>query len=48
MMNRFVVLLALLIAAAVAAGCNTVEGFGKDVKAAGGGIEKAAEKTKPY
>ncbi len=40
----------LLIAGAVAClgGCNTVEGFGKDVKAAGGGIEKAAEKTKPY
>ncbi len=32
----------------MAFGCNTVEGLGKDVKAAGGGIEKAAEKTKPY
>jgi predicted small secreted protein len=44
--------LALLVAVAAlvlgAAGCNTIEGFGKDVKAAGGGIEKAAEKTKPY
>jgi predicted small secreted protein len=30
------------------AGCNTIEGAGKDIKAAGGGIEKAAEKTKPY
>jgi predicted small secreted protein len=30
------------------AGCNTIEGAGKDVKAAGGAIEKAAEKTKTY
>ncbi|MEO8346068.1 MAG: entericidin A/B family lipoprotein [Betaproteobacteria bacterium] len=30
------------------AACNTVEGAGKDVKAAGQGIEKAAEKAKPY
>ena len=48
MMKRFVALLALAILSAVAAGCYTVEGIGKDVKAAGGGIEKAAEKTKPY
>ena len=37
-----------LALAAVVGGCNTVEGMGKDVKAAGGAIEKAAEKTKPY
>ena len=48
MMRRFVALLALGIVAVVVAGCYTVEGVGKDVKAAGGGIEKAAEKTKPY
>ena len=30
------------------AACNTIEGAGKDVKAAGQGIEKAAEKSKPY
>ena len=29
-------------------GCNTIEGAGKDVKAAGGAIEKSAEKTKSY
>jgi predicted small secreted protein len=29
-------------------GCNTVEGAGKDVKAAGQGIEKAADKAKTY
>ena len=28
--------------------CNTVEGAGKDVKAAGTGIEKAADKAKTY
>ena len=28
--------------------CNTIEGAGKDIKAAGGAIEKSAEKTKPY
>ena len=29
------------------AGCNTVEGAGKDVKAGGAAIEKAADKAKP-
>ena len=28
--------------------CNTVEGAGKDVKAAGGAVEKAAKSTKTY
>ena len=28
-------------------GCNTVEGAGKDVKATGNAIEKAADKSKP-
>jgi len=28
------------------AGCNTVEGVGKDVKAAGQSIENAAQKSK--
>lgn len=31
----------------VVTGCNTVEGAGKDVKATGGAIEKAADKAKP-
>jgi predicted small secreted protein len=41
----------LLVAAGVmlaVTGCNTIEGAGKDIKAAGGAIEKTAEKTKPY
>jgi len=41
-------LIALIAALATIglAGCNTVEGFGKDVKTAGGKIEKAAERHK--
>jgi predicted small secreted protein len=39
----------LLLAAALAliAGCNTVEGAGKDVKATGQAVENAADKSKP-
>ncbi len=29
------------------AGCNTVEGAGKDVKATGQAVENAADKAKP-
>ena len=38
-----------LLAAAVAiavAGCNTVEGLGKDIKKGGEAIEKAADKNR--
>ena len=38
-------LLTLLMLAT--AGCNTVEGAGKDVKAGGQAIERAADKAKP-
>ncbi|HEX4780825.1 MAG TPA: entericidin A/B family lipoprotein [Usitatibacter sp.] len=30
------------------AGCNTVEGAGKDVKAAGGKVEQEAKEDKKY
>jgi entericidin B len=42
-------LIAIALAAAVVmlAGCNTIEGTGKDVKATGNAIEKAADKSKP-
>ena len=30
------------------AGCNTIEGAGKDVKSAGAAVERAADKTKPH
>lgn len=33
--------------ALVAAGCNTIEGAGKDVQATGAAIEKTADKAKP-
>jgi len=32
---------------AMLAGCNTVEGAGRDVKATGAAVEKAADKAKP-
>jgi entericidin B len=32
---------------AATAGCNTVEGVGKDVKATGSAVENAADKSKP-
>ena len=41
---------AALVAAAMMmlAGCSTIEGAGKDVKATGSAVEKAADKAKPY
>jgi len=36
----------ILIASIGLAGCNTVEGFGKDVKKTGESIEKAADRHK--
>jgi predicted small secreted protein len=39
---------ALVAAALMLAGCNTIEGAGKDVKATGSAVEKAADKAKPY
>jgi entericidin A len=37
-------LIAILISALVLAGCNTVQGIGKDVKKAGEVVENAAKK----
>ena len=50
MVMKLAALLALagLAVAVAVVGCNTIEGAGKDIKAAGGAIEKTAEKTKPY
>ena len=47
MTKRLVALIALSGFVLVAVGCNTVEGAGKDIKAGGGAIEKAADKNKP-
>jgi entericidin B len=48
MVNRLAALLTAVGFAVAVAGCNTIEGAGKDIKAAGGAIEKTAGKTKPY
>jgi entericidin B len=47
-MSKLLAALLVSVIALVAAGCNTIEGAGKDVKAAGGAVEKAAAKSKPY
>jgi predicted small secreted protein len=48
MTRKLLVLLSLLGFALAAAGCYTVEGAGKDVKAAGQKVEKEADKNKTY
>lgn len=42
-MIRKIVTLALLAGTLAVAGCNTVEGIGKDVKSAGDTVEDAAK-----
>ena len=48
MHTKLATLLAAAVALAALAGCNTIEGAGKDVKAAGTAVEKAASKNKTY
>ena len=48
MLHKLVLALALFCLGWAVAGCNTIEGAGKDVKAAGGAVEKAASKSKTY
>jgi predicted small secreted protein len=48
MVKKLAAILSLAGLALALAGCNTIEGAGKDVKAAGGAIEKAAHGTKTY
>lgn len=45
-MTRTRLFLLALLAAFALSGCNTVEGFGKDVKKAGGELEEAAGDAK--
>jgi entericidin B len=40
-------LLTMICIAIACAGCNTIEGVGKDVKATGQAIENTADKAKP-
>ena len=44
---KAIVVALLGVCALALTGCNTVEGAGKDVKATGGAIEKAADNSKP-
>ncbi len=48
MASKLIVLLSLIGVAFALAACNTVEGVGKDVKATGQTIEKAADRNKTY
>jgi predicted small secreted protein len=45
MINRVFVVLAVAVLLTLA-GCNTMEGLGKDLKTLGGNIEKKAEEKK--
>jgi predicted small secreted protein len=38
----------IIAASFLVVGCNTMEGAGKDVKAAGGKVESEAQKDKTY
>ncbi|HEV3241420.1 MAG TPA: entericidin A/B family lipoprotein [Casimicrobiaceae bacterium] len=48
MAREIVALLALIGTLFALSACNTVEGVGKDVKATGQAIEKAADRNKTY
>jgi len=41
-MNRFILATIALLLTVVVTGCNTVQGIGEDMKAAGQSIQKAA------
>ena len=45
-MTRTRLMLLAMLAAFALSGCNTVEGFGKDVSKAGDELEEAAEEAK--
>ena len=47
-MKELIALLCLTAIGALVAGCNTVEGAGKDIQAGGQAVEKAADKAKKY
>ncbi len=46
-MKLFSMMLALVLTIVIS-GCNTIEGMGKDVEAAGDAIEKSASENKNY
>ena len=46
-MTRFIAIIIAPAFTVLVTGCNTIEGAGKDVKATGSAVEKAADKSKP-
>lgn len=44
--KALILVVAIGVAGAAVAGCNTIEGIGQDVSAAGKGISKGAQSTK--
>ena len=48
MFRKLAALVALAAIGVATAACNTMEGAGKDIKAAGDAIAKSASKTKGY
>lgn len=46
MLLTSLMLVSLAVAAAALAGCNTIEGAGEDMSAAGRAVSKSAEQTK--
>jgi predicted small secreted protein len=46
MLHKLAAVLGVTAIACVMAGCNTVEGMGKDIKATGNAVEKAADNAK--
>jgi predicted small secreted protein len=48
MLKKIAALLALIGYAAVMSACNTMEGFGQDVKAGGQKLEHEAQEHKSY
>jgi len=47
-MHKFILLIAVLLTLGNISACNTVQGIGKDIEAAGGAIEGSAKKNKKY
>lgn len=45
---KFLTLIAALLALPALTACNTTEGIGEDITAAGQGIDNAASSEKPY
>jgi predicted small secreted protein len=46
MLKKLLLVLCAAVIAASLSGCNTMEGFGRDIKSAGEGLEHEARKNK--